>query len=205
MSVFDLHDRVEQHGRLLLASGSPRRIELLRDAGFNPVVAPQDIDETPKPGERAEALVERLSYRKCLSARADAQPGDVIIAADTTVALDGVELGKPASADEARAMLAKLSGRTHAVATGVTIAVGVGDMGSDFALRSFVETAEVEFYELSDADIDAYIATGEPMDKAGAYGIQGKGRLLVKRIDGDYYTIVGLPVARTLQTLDSML
>lgn len=205
MSVFDLHERVEQHGRLLLASGSPRRVELLRDAGFNPVVAPQDIDETPKPGERAEALVERLSYRKCLSARADAQPGDAIIAADTTVALDGVELGKPATADEARAMLSTLSGRTHTVATGVTIAVGVGDAGSDFALRSFVETAEVEFYELSGADIDAYIATGEPMDKAGAYGIQGKGRLLVKRINGDYYTIVGLPVARTLQTLDSML
>lgn len=205
MSVFDLHERVEAKGRLLLASGSPRRIELLQEAGFSPVVAPQDIDETSKEGECAETLVERLSYRKCLSARAEAQPGDVIIAADTTVAIDGVELGKPASADEARAMLAKLSGRTHTVATGVTIAVGVGDMGSDFNMRSFVETAEVEFYELSSSDIDAYIATGEPMDKAGAYGIQGKGRLLVKRIDGDYYTIVGLPIARTLKVLDEMM
>lgn len=205
MSVFDLHERVEREGRLLLASGSPRRVELLCDAGFHPVVAPQDIDETPKEGERAEALVERLAYRKCLNARGDAQSGDVIIAADTTVAIDGVELGKPATSDEARKMLRELSGKTHTVATGVCIAVGVHDKGSEFNLRSFVDTAEVEFYELTDADIDAYVATGEPMDKAGAYGIQGKGRLLVKRINGDYYTIVGLPIARTLQTLDLMM
>lgn len=202
MSVFDLHERV---GRLLLASGSPRRLELLRDAGFEPLVVPQDIDETPKEGEAPEAYVERLAYQKAVSARAQAQAGDVILAADTTVAIDGVELGKPASEGEARAMLAGLSGHVHTVATGVCLITGVGDMGAKLNIRSFVDTAQVEFYELADADIAAYIATGEPMDKAGAYGIQGKGRLLVKRIDGDYYTVVGLPVARTLRVLDEML
>lgn len=202
MSVFDLSERVD---RLLLASGSPRRIELLQEAGFEPVVAPQDIDETPKPSERPEALVERLSYRKAVGARADAQPGDVIIAADTTVALAGVELGKPVDEADARRMLKMLSGKVHTVSTGVCIMTGVGDMDAAFNARSFVESAQVEFYELSDADIDAYVATGEPMDKAGAYGIQGKGRALIKRIDGDYYTIVGLPVARVLRTLDEMI
>lgn len=202
MSVFDLPNRVE---RLLLASGSPRRVELLREAGFDPVVAPQDIDETPREGERAEKLVERLAYQKALSARDEAHSGDVIIAADTTVAIDGVELGKPAGPEEAMAMLRELSGRVHTVATGVCIITGVGNTDTSFKLRSFVDTCEVEFYELSDADIEAYVATGEPMDKAGAYGIQGTGRLLVKNIKGDYYTVVGLPVARTLKTLDEML
>lgn len=189
----------------MLASGSPRRLELLRDAGFNPVVMPQDIDETPREGERAEDLVKRLAYEKALSARNGACPGSVIIAADTTVALDGVELGKPANEAEASAMLSKLSGKTHIVATGVCIVVGVNDSAQPFSLRSFVDVAKVTFNELSAADICAYVATGEPMDKAGAYGIQGKGRLCVKSIEGDYYTVVGLPIARVLRELDKML
>lgn len=190
---------------MVLASGSPRRQELLRDAGFDPIVAPQDIDETPRAGERAEDLVKRLAYEKALSARADAPCGSVIIAADTTVALDGEELGKPRDKAAAKEMLAQLSGKTHTVATGVCIAVGVNDPTQPFSLRSFVDTAEVTFNELTDADIDAYVATGEPLDKAGAYGIQGLGRLCVKSIQGDYYTIVGLPIARVLRTLDEML
>lgn len=202
MSVFDVPQRA---GRLLLASASPRRVELLREAGFDPVVAPQDIDETPKEGEKPEALVERLAYRKALSARAEACAGDVILAADTTVALDGVELGKPANEADAKRMLALLSGKKHTVSTGVCLIVGVGNMDAQLNIRCFVESAEVEFYELDQADIDAYVASGEPLDKAGAYGIQGKGRALIKGIKGDYYTVVGLPVARVLRTLDSML
>lgn len=202
MSAFTVHERV---GRVLLASGSPRRIELLQDAGFELVVAPQDIDETPREGEAPGKLVERLAYQKAVSARACAEAGDVIIAADTTVAVDGVELGKPATKEEACAMLRELSGKTHTVATGVCIIVGVGDTSKEFKIKTFVNSAEVEFFELSDADIEAYVETGEPMDKAGAYGIQGMGRYLVRRINGDYYTVVGLPVAQTLRVLSEMI
>lgn len=202
MSLFDVHTKVE---RILLASGSPRRVELLRDAGFEVCVAPQDIDETPEEGESPEALVKRLAYRKALSARAEAAPGDVIIAADTTVALDGAELGKPADEADAKRMLTELSGKTHTVSTGVCIMVGANNPSTNFEARTFCDTATVEFNELTEADIESYVATGEPRDKAGAYGIQGKGRLCIKRIDGDYYTIVGLPIARVMQILDSMI
>lgn len=202
MSLFELHTRVP---RILLASGSPRRAQLLQEAGFEIVVAPQDIDETPKPGEHAEKLVERLAYAKAVAARSQACAGDVIIAADTTVAIDGIELGKPQTPYEATRMLTELSGKTHTVATGVCIIVGVGETSSEFKLRSFVVTSDVTFYELSSDDIEAYVASGEPMDKAGAYGIQGLGRFLVERINGDYYNVVGLPVAQTLRVLEDML
>lgn len=202
MSVFDIQKRTE---RLLLASASPRRCELLSDAGFTIVTCPQDIDESPKVGEKPEALVERLAYQKALAARFEAKPGDVILAADTIVALDGIKLGKPADADDAKRMLRMLSGREHTVSTGVCIIVGEKDTSVPLSIKSFFETTKVEFFELSDAEIDAYVATGEPMDKAGAYGIQGLGRALVKRLDGDYFNVVGLPVARVLRMLDSMI
>ena len=196
MVVFDLPSRVE---RLLLASGSPRRVQLMREAGLNPVVKPQDVDETPLPGEPADKLVARLSTLKARSALASARPGDVILAADTTVALDGTELGKPADAKDARRMLTALSGRGHDVYTGVHL-IRVSPDGSTRE-RSLVEETHVTFYDLSPKEIDAYVATGEPLDKAGAYGIQGRGRALVRGIDGDYFNVVGLPVAATLRAM----
>ncbi len=171
----------------------------MREAGFEPVVKPQDVDETPLPGEPADKLVARLSTLKARSALADAQPGDVILAADTTVALDGTELGKPIDAKGARRMLTALSGRGHDVYTGVHL-IRVCPDGSTRE-RSLVEGTHVTFYDLSPKEIDAYVATGEPLDKAGAYGIQGRGRALVRGIDGDYFNVVGLPVAATLRAM----
>ena len=209
MSLFDLSARV---GRLVLASGSPRRVELLREAGFEPVVAPQDVDETPLAGEVPRALVERLARLKAASALATARPGDLVVAADTTVWLDDADLGKPADGRDAARMLRMLSGRAHHVSTGVCLALAGGPaVAADAApaaaaMRSvsFVETTDVTFYELDDADVDAYVATGEPADKAGAYGIQGLGRALVRGIEGDYYNVVGLPVARVLREMDRL-
>ena len=206
MSLFDLSARV---GRLVLASGSPRRVELLREAGFEPVVAAQDVDETPLAGEAPRALVERLARLKAASALATARPGDLVVAADTTVWIDDADLGKPADGRDAARMLRMLSGRTHHVSTGVCLALAGGPTavaGAPAPARSvsFVETTDVTFYELDDADVDAYVATGEPADKAGAYGIQGLGRALVRGIEGDYYNVVGLPVARVLREMDQL-
>ena len=208
-TLFDLAGRA---GRVVLASGSPRRFELLREAGFAPVVAPQDVDETPRQSETPVELVERLARTKAASALRCARPGDLIVAADTTVWFQGVDLGKPRDEDDARRMLRMLSGRTHHVSTGVCLACAgarraenVTNHTEGNVTRSFVETTDVTFFELSDADIDAYIATGEPADKAGAYGIQGLGRTLVRGISGDYFNVVGLPVARLLREMDALL
>lgn len=182
---------------MILASQSPRRIELMRDAGFDITVLPADIDESPQPGEPPLALVERLARAKASASREAARSGDeTIVAADTIVVLDGAILGKPSDRADAQRMLRALSGRTHQVATGVCIARGP-------VLTSFVEVTDVTFYELEDDEIEAYVASGEPMDKAGAYGIQGaRGRMLVKRIDGDFYNVVGLPIACLVRELE---
>ena len=175
---------------MILASQSPRRIELMREAGFDVQVIPADIDESARPGEGPFELVERLARAKAEAvSSAHAAPGETVVAADTIVALDGELLGKPADEADARRMLRALSGKTHQVATGVCIAHGE-------RIDSFVDITDVTFYELSDAEIDAYVATGEPMDKAGAYGIQGRGALFVAGIEGDYYNVMGLPVCR---------
>lgn len=175
---------------MILASQSPRRIELMREAGFDVQVIPADIDESARPGEGPFELVERLARAKAEAvSSAHAAPGETVVAADTIVALDGELLGKPADEADARRMLRALSGKTHQVATGVCIAHGE-------RIDSFVDITDVTFYELSDAEIDAYVATGEPMDKAGAYGIQGFGALLIEGIQGDYYNVMGLPVCR---------
>lgn len=179
---------------MILASQSPRRIELLRETGRIFTVRPADIDESAHPGEGPFALVERLAVEKAEHVAAGADAGELVLAADTVVALDGRVLGKPATGEAARAMLASLSGRTHTVATGVAL-VRAG--ATPQVLARFTDTCEVAFYELTDEEIDAYVASGEPADKAGAYGIQGRGgRLLVRAIHGDFYTVVGLPVAR---------
>lgn len=209
-------------GRLILASQSPRRIELMREAGFEPEVIPADIDETARPGETPFALVGRLSVAKATSvAQAAARPGDIVVAADTIVTVDGEALGKPADDADARAMLRRLSGRTHQVATGVCLlkqgapavapaaapgATAADEVTSETLCDQFTAVTDVTFYDLTAAEIDAYVATGEPADKAGAYGIQGAGgRLLVRGIDGDFYNVVGLPVAEVVRHLRTLM
>ena len=168
---------------LTLAWGSPRRLALLEELDLNPTVRPADIDETPRPGESAATYVERLAVEK---GAAVTDTDDVIISADTIVVLDGELLGKPLDDANAASMLRRLSGRTHEVMTGV--AVRRGD-----EVSSFVETTIVHFAELSDADIAWYVGTGEPADKAGAYGMQGRGGAFVVSIEGSYDNVIGLP------------
>lgn len=172
--------------QLILASGSPRRRELLAGLGVEPTVRPVDIDESPRDGESAAGYVLRLAEEK---ARAQAEPGELILAADTVVTLDGDLLGKPEDEDDAKAMLRRLSGRTHQVLTGVA----VFDPANDTLDTEAVAT-DVTFGRLTGADVDWYVASGEPMDKAGAYAIQGLGALFVERITGNYSNVVGLPL-----------
>lgn len=168
----------------------------MREAGFDTRVIPANIDETALPDEGPFDLVERLARAKAAAvAKEHAKEGEPVVAADTIVALDGELLGKPADEADARRMLHALSGKTHQVATGVCIVL-------DGSAESFVDITDVTFYELTHDEIDAYVATGEPMDKAGAYGIQGQhGRMLVEKIDGDFYNVVGLPIAKVVRAL----
>lgn len=179
--------------RVILASGSPRRHELLDMIGIAHEVLPADIDESQRDGERAVEHVERLAREKG-AAVARRFPDSLVIAADTIVVIDGDVLGKPRSAEEARSMLRRLAGRTHVVFTAVAVSL-------HGRLESTVEEVSVTFLPLSDATIASYVATGEPMDKAGAYGIQGYGSTLVQRIDGDFFTVMGLPLARLVALL----
>ena len=168
----------------------------MREAGYDARIIPADIDESALPGEGPFELVERLARAKAETvATGHAEPREAVVAADTIVALAGELLGKPADEADARRMLHALSGKTHQVATGVCIV-------RDGSAESFVDITDVTFYELSHDEIDAYVATGEPMDKAGAYGIQGRhGRMLVEKIDGDFYNVVGLPIAKVVRAL----
>ncbi len=175
--------------RLVLASASPRRRELLAALGLTPPVRPVDVDETPIDGEAAVDCVLRLARAK---AEASARPGELVLAADTLVVLDGAILGKPKDPREARAMLGRLSGRDHLVQTGV--AVRDGDTA---AVAAAVETTRVTIAPITAEQIADYVATGEPLDKAGAYAIQGLGAVFVERIDGNYSNVVGLPLPLT--------
>lgn len=181
--------------RLLLASASPRRLELLAQLGLEIVVRPADIDESVLPGEDPVAYVRRLSIEKAAAVATDDRV--VVIAADTTVDLDGEILGKPVDADEARSMLRQLSGQTHRVHTGVTLR-----WGSDVA--SAVETTHVTFTRISDAGLDWYVATGEPFDKAGAYAIQGAGGVFVAAVDGSVSNVIGLPLTTVVELARSL-
>jgi len=175
---------------LILASASPRRQELLRSAGIPFTVRPADIDERPRAGEAAQECVERLAREKAL-AIFQGHPESWVLGADTIVAVDKMILGKPRDAGDAARMLRQLSGRTHAVITGVCV---VGPVASQ--TQTISETTLVTMCDISDGEIHDYIATGEPMDKAGAYGIQGIASRWIPRIEGDYSNVVGLPVAR---------
>lgn len=182
--------------KLILASASPRRAEILHDAGFSFHVVSSAVDETPFPEESPEDMVQRLADAKAELVAARAVGPGIVIAADTAVTLDGQIFGKPRSSDDARRMLEKLSGRTHAVLTGVTLI-----RLPDAERRSFVESTLVHFAQLSAEDITRYLASGEPHDKAGAYAIQGLGGRFIPRIEGDYFNVVGLPLARVTQAL----
>ncbi|MBQ6395570.1 MAG: septum formation protein Maf [Atopobiaceae bacterium] len=194
---------------MILASQSPRRARILTELGIDPVIMPVDCDERMLDGETPEELVERLACMKAATCAeivsgTEGFAGETILAADTIVwDSSGDVLGKPGDGQEARMMLATLSGRVHYVSSGVCL-IRLDADGTPSTRRSFTETTEVEFYPLDEGTIEAYIATGEPLDKAGAYGIQDRGRLLVKAIRGDYYNVVGLPIARTMRELEAM-
>jgi septum formation protein len=179
---------------VVLASQSPRRRQLLTLVGIEHEVRPANIDESYLPGEAPRAHAERLARGK---AEALSTPQWVTIGSDTIVVVDGAVLGKPRDRGEAARMLRQLSGRSHTVITAVAVSWH-GRMVSD------AEEVTVTFRALTDADIEAYITTGEPMDKAGAYGIQGYGATIVERVDGDYFAVMGLPLNRLARLLESL-
>ena len=181
---------------LILASASPRRQELLRNAGIPFTVQSASIDETPLAGEAPRECAERLAREKALAVF-QSNPQHFVLGADTIVVVDDVILGKPRDAEDAVRMLRLLSGRTHAVITGVCV-VRARSVSS---VRTASETTLVTFCELSDDEIRFYIATGEPMDKAGAYAIQGMASRWIPRVEGDYSNVVGLPVALVYRIL----
>jgi len=194
---------------IVLASASPRRQELLRNAGIAFVVQPADVDETPLAGESARACAERLARAKAMAV-SQTRPGELVLGADTIVVVDGAILGKPSDADDAVRMLRLLSGRTHEVITGVCLVAPVpgtqysvpsrnapavsAEQDGSREVRTASETTLVTVSEIADDEIRAYVATGEPMDKAGAYAIQGRASRWIPRIEGDYSNVVGLPV-----------
>jgi septum formation protein len=182
--------------KLILASASPRRAEVLRDAGVSFTVVSSAVDETPYQDEAPQALVQRLADAKADLVAARAVGPAIVIAADTVVVLDGQVLGKPRSTDDARHMLEQLSGRTHSVHTGVSLI-----RLPDAERLQFVETTLVHFSRLTAEDISLYLATEEPYDKAGAYAIQGRAGRFIPRIEGCYFNVVGLPLEHLLAAL----
>jgi septum formation protein len=179
--------------RVILASSSPRRRELLSLIGIPHEVKSADIDERYLTGETPREHAERLARGKATKIQG-AGSDAVIIGSDTIVVVDGDVLGKPRDAADAKRMLRRLAGRTHTVITAVAVAV-------DGRVESSVEEVEVTFHPVTDAEIDRYIATGEPMDKAGAYGIQGFGATIVARVQGDYFAVMGMPLQLLVRLL----
>lgn len=185
--------------KLILASASPRRRELMAQAGLNFTVQVSEADETVTE-RRPDKIVEELALRKAMAV-AETVTGSTVIGADTIVAMDGTILGKPGTREQAAEMLRMLSGKTHQVYTGVAI---LAQKDGQEIRRVFSERTDVTFYPVEEDEINRYVATGEPMDKAGAYGIQGRAAIFVREIHGDYNNVVGLPAARMYQELKSM-
>lgn len=193
--------------QLILASNSPRRRELLEKAGISFRVFPVKVSENLRNNLNLDAQILELAERKALAAfdqcnHLESLPF-LILSADTLVILDGVPLGKPTSVQEAHDFLRRLSGRKHEVKTAVALVEGPNSEPNPRRKTGFLVTTEVWFHKLSDQEISKYIATGEPMDKAGAYGIQGLGKKFVERFDGDFENVVGLPLKQTLQVLQT--
>jgi septum formation protein len=185
--------------KLILASSSPRRAEILTNAGLRFSVLSSAVDETPLPNEEPSALVLRLATTKADLAAARAVGPAVVVGADTTVVCEGKILNKPESADQARSMLELLSGRTHSVLTGVAIL-----RLPDNQRRQFTESTLVQFRPIPEDELAAYLATGESFDKAGAYAIQGRAGRFIPRIEGCYFNVVGLPLSRLLSELRAL-
>ncbi len=180
--------------QVILASSSPRRRDLLTLIGIPHEVRPADVNETVLPGEMPVPHAERLARAKALTI-AEKHPAAVVIGSDTIVVIDDQILGKPVDEGDAYRMLRMLSGREHTVYTAVAVAVGS-------EITSAVERVQVTFRELSDSDIADYIATREPMDKAGAYGIQGFGATIIRKVDGDFFAVMGLSLVRLVDLLE---
>jgi septum formation protein len=179
---------------LVLASASPRRAQLLARLGVSPRIRPAEVDETPRPGEVATDLAVRLAGEKAAVSAADGEGDEVVLAADTVVVVDGRALGKPTDDADAERMLRALSGRAHEVVTGLAV-----QRGTVVAMERV--TTRVAFRRLSDAEIAWYLGTGEPGDKAGSYGLQGAGAVLIDRIEGSDTNVIGLPLAETVRML----
>ncbi len=186
--------------RFILASGSPRRRALLEAAGFDFDVEESGIEEALRAGEPGEAFAQRVAREKALRVAASWPPGSLILGADTVVVLDGETLGKPADAAEARRMLLRLSGRTHQVHTAVCLVSTPQEVTAEA-----LETTRVTFRDLDEREIQDYIASGEPFDKAGGYGIQGRASKFVSGLEGSYSNVVGLPVERVAEMLRPLL
>jgi septum formation protein len=185
--------------KLILASASPRRTEILHNAGYAFTVVASAIDETPIPGESAEVMVRRLADAKAELVAARSVGPAIVIAADTAVLIGTQILGKPRTTEDARRMLESLSGMTHSVITGVSLV-----RLPDVERRSFVEATQVHFATLRSDEIEGYLATGEPFDKAGGYAIQGRAGRFIARIEGCYFNVVGLPLARLARELGEL-
>lgn len=184
--------------KIILASGSPRRRELMTQIGLTFTVVPSQVEEVIR-YTRPDQIVEDLSRQKAEDIAAGSEPGTIIIGADTVVAVEGEILGKPHTPERARAMLEKLQGRSHQVYTGVTIIEKMA--GGACWTTTFSEQTDVHLYPMTEEEIRRYVATGDPLDKAGAYGIQGVFAAYIEGITGDYYNVVGLPVGRLYQEL----
>ena len=185
--------------KLILASSSPRRAEILANAGLPFSVLSSAVDESPYPGEAPTALVQRLANAKADLVTARAVGPAIILAADTVVVLDDKILGKPNSREDARHMLQQLSGRTHSVLTGVALI-----RLPDGERRQFIESTLVHVRPITDEELSSYLATQEPYDKAGAYAIQGQAGRYIPRIEGCYFNVVGLPLSRVLTELRAL-
>jgi nucleoside triphosphate pyrophosphatase len=185
--------------KLILASSSPRRAEILANAGLPFSVLSSAVDESPYPGETPAALVQRLANAKADLVTARAVGPAIVLGADTVVVLDDKILGKPRSTEEARHMLRQLSGRTHSVLTGVALI-----RLPDGERRQFIESTLVHFRPITEEELSSYLATEEPYDKAGAYAIQGQAGRYIPRIEGCYFNVVGLPLSRVLIELQTL-
>jgi len=195
-NVDDVHDGGNDMDKLILASNSPRRRQLLEMLGLDFEVVLGDVEETIDPTMDPAEVVTDLAMKKALDVFRSHRDR-VVLGFDTMVYVDGEPLGKPVSADDAKRMLRLLAGRTHTVVTGCAII-------TKRISTSFCERAEVVFHPLTDAEIDGYVASGEPFDKAGAYAVQGLGAKFVRGIEGDYFTVMGLPVARLYHELKAL-
>ena len=184
--------------KIILASGSPRRKEIFEQIGIDfSVVISEDEEVIQK--SRPDEIVEELATKKACSVAADMEEGTIVIGADTMVALDGQVMGKPKNEQDAKDMIGKLQGKKHQVYTGVCAVIK--EIGKEERIIRFVQCTDVWVYPMIEEQIDAYVATGEPMDKAGAYGIQGKFAVHIEKVEGEYLNIVGFPISKLYQTL----